>query len=121
MALIYRTAQEALMNVRKHARAKTVHVQLLGLDEGCLVRIVDDGQGYNPLEVESRPGHLGLSLIQERAQIAGGWCRIESAPGAGTTVEFWVPLGDSPIQELGAPALGAPSLGSPSSEGDPEP
>ncbi|ADI09000.1 putative histidine protein kinase [Streptomyces bingchenggensis BCW-1] len=96
MALIYRTAQEALMNVRKHARAKTVHVQLLGLDEGCLVRIVDDGQGYNPLEVESRPGHLGLSLIQERAQIAGGWCRIESAPGAGTTVEFWVPLGETP-------------------------
>lgn len=116
MALIYRTAQEALMNVRKHARAKTVHVQLLGLDEGCLVRIVDDGQGYNPLEVESRPGHLGLSLIQERAQIAGGWCRIESAPGAGTTVEFWVPLGDPQI-----PALGTSSLGSPTSEGEPEP
>ncbi|WP_055546379.1 PAS domain S-box protein [Streptomyces sp. NBRC 110028] len=117
MALIYRTAQEALMNVRKHARAKTVHVQLLGLDEGCLVRIVDDGQGYNPLEVESRPGHLGLSLIQERAQIAGGWCRIESAPGAGTTVEFWVPLSDPPP----IPALGAPSLGCPSPEGEPEP
>ncbi|MFD8628886.1 PAS domain S-box protein [Streptomyces hygroscopicus] len=96
MALIYRTAQEALMNVRKHAHAKTVHVQLLGLDDGCLVRIVDDGEGYNPLEVESRPGHLGLSLIQERAQIAGGWCRIESEPGSGTTVEFWVPLGDAP-------------------------
>lgn len=93
-ALIYRTAQEALMNVRKHARAKTVRVQLLGLDDGCLVRIVDDGVGYNPLEVESRPGHLGLALIQERAQIAGGWCRIESAPGSGTTVEFWVPLSE---------------------------
>lgn len=93
--LMYRTAQEALMNVRKHARANTVHVQLLGLDEGCLVRIVDDGVGYDPLEVESRPGHLGLTLIQERAQIAGGWCRIESAPGAGTTVEFWVPLTES--------------------------
>ncbi|WPB92366.1 PAS domain S-box protein [Streptomyces malaysiensis] len=112
MALIYRTAQEALVNVRKHAHAKTVHVQLLGLDDGCLVRIVDDGEGYNPLEVESRPGHLGISLIQERAQIAGGWCRIESAPGAGTTVEFWVPLGAPPDAPLGA---------ADSPEGDPQP
>jgi PAS domain S-box-containing protein len=108
MALIYRIAQEALMNVRKHAQAKTVRVQLLGLDDGCLVRIVDDGVGYSPLEVESRPGHLGLALIQERAQIAGGWCRIESAPGSGTTVEFWVPLGEprTPASEPGGSGEG---------------
>ncbi|HEX6471510.1 MAG TPA: PAS domain-containing sensor histidine kinase [Streptosporangiaceae bacterium] len=92
---IYRIAQEALMNVRKHARASRVHVQLLGLDDGCLVRIADDGVGYDPLAVETRPGHLGLTLIQERAEIAGGWSRVESAPGAGTTVEFWVPVGES--------------------------
>ena len=91
--LIYRIAQEALMNVRKHARATTVRVELLGLGDGCLVRIADDGVGYNPGEVEGHPGHLGLVLIRERAQLAGGWCRLESAPGAGTTVEFWVPLG----------------------------
>ncbi|GGZ65786.1 PAS domain S-box protein [Streptomyces bluensis] len=97
MVLIYRTAQEALMNVTKHARAKTVRVQLLGVDDGCLMRIVDDGVGYDPLEVESRPGHLGLALIHERAQMAGGWSRVESAPGAGTTVEFWVPLAEVPL------------------------
>ncbi|WP_199848230.1 sensor histidine kinase, partial [Streptomyces dysideae] len=92
MVLVYRTAQEALTNVRKHARAKMVRVQLLGVDDGCLMRIVDDGVGYDPLEVESRPGHLGLTLIHERAQMAGGWSRVESEPGSGTTVEFWVPL-----------------------------
>jgi signal transduction histidine kinase len=45
--------------------------------------------------VEARPGHLGLVLIKERAELAGGWCRIESCPGTGTTVEFWVPLAES--------------------------
>ncbi|UGY90958.1 PAS domain S-box protein [Streptomyces gobiensis] len=116
VTLIYRTAQEALMNVRKHARANLVRVQLLGLDDGCLIRIVDDGVGYDPLEVESRPGHLGLALIQERAQMAGGWCRIESEPGVGTTVEFWVPLGDPPTRPAAVPP---PEHGSPAGETGP--
>ncbi|PAZ13051.1 hypothetical protein CLM62_26480 [Streptomyces sp. SA15] len=101
MVVVYRTAQEALMNVRKHARAKMVRVQLLGVDDGCLMRIVDDGVGYDPLEVESRPGHLGLTLIHERAQMAGGWSRVESEPGVGTTVEFWVPLTESGTEDNG--------------------
>lgn len=89
--LIYRTASEALANVRKHARASHVRVQFLAAAGGCLVRIVDDGVGYSPADVEQRPGHAGLTLIRERAEIAGGWSRIESTPGSGTTVEFWVP------------------------------
>jgi signal transduction histidine kinase len=93
--LIYRTTQEALTNVRKHARATMVRVELADLCNGCLVRIDDDGVGYNPADVENSPGHLGLVLMRERPQLAGGWCRIESAPGAGTSVEFWVPV-DSP-------------------------
>jgi signal transduction histidine kinase len=66
-------------------------VRLSGVDDGCLAEIIDDGVGYNPLEAETEPGHLGLTLMRDRAEIVGGWCRIESAPGAGTTVEFWVP------------------------------
>jgi len=89
--LIYRTTREALANVRQHARANNVLVQFRDVGGGCLARIVDDGVGYNPAEVEDRPGHIGLSLMRERAEIAEGWCRIESTPGAGTTVEFWVP------------------------------
>jgi len=96
--LLYRTSAEALSNVRKHARANTVHVELRDVGGGCLVRIVDDGVGYNPAEVEQRPRHIGLSLMRERAEIAGGWCRIESTPGAGTTVEFWMPHGRLPTQ-----------------------
>ena len=97
-ALIYRTAREALVNVRKHAQAKTVRVQLRDVSGGCLVGIVDDGVGYDPAEIEERPGHIGLSLIRERAEIAGGWSRIESMPGGGTTVEFWIPHHGVPEQ-----------------------
>jgi len=93
--LIYRNVLEVLANVRKHARASTVTVELLDLEGGYLVRIVDDGVGYDPADIEDRPGHLGLVLIRERAELAGGWSRIESSPGTGTTVEFWVPLGVS--------------------------
>ena len=96
--LIYRSASEALANVRKHARANQVRIQFRAAAGGCLVRIVDDGVGYNPAEVEQRPGHAGLTLIRERAEIAGGWSRIESTPGSGTTVEFWVPDHGPPEQ-----------------------
>jgi PAS domain S-box-containing protein len=89
--LIYRTTREALANVRKHARANNVFVQFRDVGGGCLARIVDDGVGYNPAEVEDRPGHIGLTLMRERAEMAEGWCRIESTPGAGTMVEFWIP------------------------------
>jgi PAS domain S-box-containing protein len=100
--LIYRVVREALVNVRKHARARTVRVQLRDVSDGYLVGVVDDGVGYSPAEVEERPGHLGLILMRERVQAAGGWCRIESMPGGGTTVEFWVPLQAPPHQpELG--------------------
>ena len=93
--LIHRNVLETLANVRTHARASTVTVELLDVEHGYLVRIADDGVGYDPADVEDRPGHLGLVLIRERAELAGGWCRIESSPNAGTTVEFWVPLAAS--------------------------
>jgi signal transduction histidine kinase len=93
--LIYRNVLEVLANVRNHARASTVTVELLVIEDGCLVRVVDDGVGYDPADVEDRPGHLSLVLIRECAELADGWCRIESSPGTGTTVEFWVPLGKS--------------------------
>ena len=53
------------------------------------MRIADDGQGFDP-EASHRIG-MGLSSMHERAKIAGGWWKIASAPGGGTTVEFWLP------------------------------
>ena len=89
---LYRIAQEALVNVRRHSHAASVAVTLEPQDGGFLVRIEDDGSGYDPASVDStRSGHLGLVAMRERAETAGGWIRIDSLPGSGTQVEFWLP------------------------------
>jgi signal transduction histidine kinase len=93
--LLYRITQEALTNVGKHAAADLVEVTLANQDGGYLVQVVDDGVG---LLIGNRrylpePGHLGLALMQERAEFAGGWFRIESARASGTSVTVWVPHG----------------------------
>ncbi|MBI4261466.1 MAG: PAS domain S-box protein [Actinobacteria bacterium] len=93
--ILYRLAHEALANVRKHARASRVDVVVEEHDHGVLVRIQDDGRGFDPARAgEPEPGHLGLPDMRERAELARGWLRIESAPGSGATVEFWVPTDD---------------------------
>jgi len=88
---IFRICQEALINVRKHARATCVAVTLSTTDGGTLVRVRDDGIGFaNPVREDSFH-RFGLIEMRERAETAAGWCSVESAPDAGTTVEFWLP------------------------------
>ncbi len=95
-SIAYRIAHEALANVRKHAKAKRVDLLLESRDGGLFVRIRDDGAGFSPDLLEAgRPGHLGLTAMRERAELAGGWCRVTSAPGSGAAVEFWLPVRDS--------------------------
>ena len=92
--ILYRIAQEALANVRKHANASRVHVRLAQRKGGYLVQVEDDGDGFDaPEMLRSAPGHLGLSSMRERAEMAGGWCKVHGLPGKGTTVEFFVPAG----------------------------
>jgi signal transduction histidine kinase len=91
--LAYRIVQEALANVRAHAKAGRVAIRLEEADGGVLVRVSDDGVGFLPgvVERQQRRGHLGLVSMREQAAMAGGWCRVSSAPGMGTTVELWLP------------------------------
>ncbi len=89
--LLYRIAQEALSNVRKHARASHVELTLDDHEAGFLLSIQDDGTGFAPNERQHMPGHLGLLAMRERAALAGGWAHIDSPPGAGTRVEVWIP------------------------------
>jgi signal transduction histidine kinase len=68
-------------------------VALETMGDGVSVSITDDGKG-GAQEDESVPGsdhHASLVEMRERAELAGGWFRIESAPGGGTTIRFWVP------------------------------
>jgi signal transduction histidine kinase len=90
--LLFRIAQEALANAHKHARAQRVEVHLSQDDDGFKVEIRDDGVGFTPPQrLSSAPGHLGLSSMRERAELAGGWCQVRSLPNCGTTVQFWLP------------------------------
>lgn len=89
---LYRIAQEAIANVRKHANARLVEVSLQSKGSGVAIRIHDDGGGFDVGSVEPTPGHLGFAVMRERAEVAGGVWDIESTPGQGTTVEFWLPF-----------------------------
>jgi two-component system nitrate/nitrite sensor histidine kinase NarX len=90
---ITRVVQEALTNVRKHAEAGTVRVTL-GVEEGRLVvRVIDDGRGFDVEAVQATAGaRFGLETMRERAESIGGTLAITSAPGRGTTVALWVPV-----------------------------
>jgi PAS domain S-box-containing protein len=89
--IAYRIAQEALGNVRKHARARRVECAVSAVDDGILTRIADDGVGFDDDPGRSPAGHLGLVSMRERAEMAGGWFRVTSSEGDGCVVEFWIP------------------------------
>jgi signal transduction histidine kinase len=91
--IAYRICQEALTNVRMHARATRVEVRLEEARGGLLVTVTDDGAGFDPDRVRAspRPGHVGLTSMQERATMVEGWFRVDSRPRRGTQVQFWLP------------------------------
>jgi signal transduction histidine kinase len=91
-AIVMKNIGEALNNVEKHARATRVRVMAKVVDGGIRVQVIDDGTGFVVAEAARAPGHIGLVAMRERAQLAGGWCRIESDPGTGTRVDFSVPM-----------------------------
>ena len=88
---IYRIAQEAIFNIGKHAGASNAKVTLVEENGGIHARVIDDGKGFNP-SLPRAGQHFGLREMEQRAELAGGWCRVTSAPGEGTTVDIWTPL-----------------------------
>jgi len=89
---VFKNISEALSNVEKHSNATRVSVRSESVDGGISTVISDDGTGFVVAESLYLPGHLGLTAMRERAQLAGGWCRIDSEPGTGTRVSFWIPF-----------------------------
>jgi signal transduction histidine kinase len=89
---IYRGAQEALTNARKHAHASSVQVTLWDDDSGVRLSVVDDGIGLPADDV--RPDkwpHLGLETMRDRAHLAGGTLTLRGSAQEGTTVDMWLP------------------------------
>jgi signal transduction histidine kinase len=89
---IFRIAQEALTNVRKHANTNRVRVELCANQHDLTLRVEDWGRGFDANEMNDGLTHVGLVSIQERAQMLGGTCSIDSQPGKGTVVTVSVPL-----------------------------
>jgi PAS domain S-box-containing protein len=96
---LYRVAQEALTNLRKHALTKTnAHVLLIRRDNNIRLEVRDGGSGFAPREVSERgeAGEcVGLSSMQERIALIGGRFQIYSRPEGGTSVAAEVPLRES--------------------------
>lgn len=90
--IAFRIVQEALANARNHANASNVEVLLESRDHGLLVRVIDDGIGFDVESAGRNPaaGHLGISSMRERARLAGGWLTIHSRCGQ-TSLEAWIP------------------------------
>ncbi len=92
---LYRVAQEALTNVRKHAQSSRVHLKLERLDRTVRLEVRDWGRGFEADEVKDGGGpgeRVGLSSMHERVALLGGDLRVHSQPGAGTSVVAEVPL-----------------------------
>jgi two-component system, NarL family, nitrate/nitrite sensor histidine kinase NarX len=86
--------REALYNIEKHAHARQVHLAFLWLESELIIKITDDGVGFNPLSITAE-GHYGLWIMQQRAQEIGGTLKIgpaaDSSGTPGTEVTLWVP------------------------------
>jgi PAS domain S-box-containing protein len=91
---LYRLAREALSNVVKHACARAVAVRMECGPGGVELEVTDDGVGFDT--GTSRPGHLGLRTMAERAANVGGHLEVVSTAGGGTTVRVRVPTPAAP-------------------------
>jgi PAS domain S-box-containing protein len=92
---LFRVAQEALTNVRRHARASWVSIELRRWEQEVRLEVRDQGRGFDPTAqpLESGPGErVGLAGMRERVSMLGGGLEINSRVGAGTTVVATVPL-----------------------------
>ncbi len=89
---VVRIVQEALTNVRKHARASKARVEMLRRDGQLVVTVSDDGLGFDPnARTRGEFPRFGLSTMRERAESIGGTLAIDSVPGGGTTVRYAMP------------------------------
>ncbi len=101
---MYRVAQEALTNTRKHAQAAAVRVLLLLQKEErpraaqLVLEVRDWGCGFVPEEKIGENGRVGLQGMSERVSLMGGTYELHSAPDAGTTIRAVFPVLASPPQ-----------------------
>lgn len=93
--VLFRVAQEALTNTRKHAQTDRLRLVLQRREDVVRLRVRDWGRGFDLAAVDSGGGpgeRVGLSGMQERIAIIGGELEVRSRPGEGTSITAWIPL-----------------------------
>lgn len=94
---LFRILQESISNTLRHANASTLHVMIIERDQHIIMRVVDDGIGFDLEEV--RPSAYGLQNMQERALEVGGTLKLVSLPNQGARLEIKVPQITSEVEE----------------------
>ena len=103
---VLRIGQEALTNIAKHARATQVSIVLEFKREALLLRVMDDGVGFERQHApNAQEGHFGLLGMGERARRLSGSITVTSSPGQGTTVAVDIPLTVAPVPVSITPEL----------------
>lgn len=96
---LYRLIQEALYNVKKHAHAKGVTIRLVASSPKLMLRIIDDGQGFDVKQWRTkyhRKKRMGLTSMKERVGLLNGSIEIRSQPGKGTAIFITIPIKEQP-------------------------
>ncbi len=88
---VLRVLGEGLANIAQHAQARQVWVRASQEGDLLSIEVCDDGRGFEPTSATAPAGHYGLLGLRERARLVGGRVEIASAPGAGTSLRFWLP------------------------------
>jgi two-component system, NarL family, nitrate/nitrite sensor histidine kinase NarX len=90
--------REALNNVRRHAQATQVRVQIDRVNDEARFSVEDNGQGFVPTSIDSE-NHLGVSIMRTRAERSSGYLTIDSAPNVGTKITAHFPLTATNIEQ----------------------
>jgi signal transduction histidine kinase len=88
---LFSIVRESLANVERHANAQRVQIRLLFVQDGLMLRIIDDGSGFSP-EMVDHHDHYGLKIVEERTKQLNGKVTIQSQPNVGTQVSVYLPL-----------------------------
>jgi signal transduction histidine kinase len=112
---LLRTAQEALANVRKHARASKVNITLSYMDDRVVLDVLDDGVGFESARAKTAlgaqdAGGFGLIAMRERIELLGGTLLVESVPGGGATLVAELPVSTHGLEARAPEAWGSVSL-----------
>jgi signal transduction histidine kinase len=103
MSVLYRVAQEAVQNARRHADPEHIEIRFRRDSERASMEIIDDGRGFDPDSGQSERSGIGLFTMRERVALVDGDLQVHSRAGEGTSVLASIPLHAAPSAIIAGP------------------